>query len=317
MTSGLERQSDGPASLRLPRGPGSQGGPGSRGRLGSLRSRGPRQELTAALVLGAAGAGLVFLATRQGWAHVRTVPPKPLPASMVGVTGAALVPYADALVLAGLATLAAILATRRVLRRLAGLLLAVIGAALGASAFTLTASSAIAAATSNTSPETAAAGSVMDGSNTVQAGVPNVAGAASHVTFAASGWQALVVLGAIAMVGAGALVAWRAERMAVMSSRYDSPAAAAARHGATGSARMTSSAAAGPRALITQPAVEPAAGFEPAAKTAEPAAKTAEPPPAGEQTDEAGPAAVDAATFWEALSRGEDPTVVTHRSGGS
>jgi uncharacterized membrane protein (TIGR02234 family) len=44
------------------------------------------------------------------------------------------------------------------------------------------------------------------------------------VIFAAAGWQAMVVVGAIAMLIAGILIAWRAERMAVMSSRYDSPA---------------------------------------------------------------------------------------------
>jgi uncharacterized membrane protein (TIGR02234 family) len=254
-----------------------------------LSSRGPRQELTVGVLLGAAGAGLMFLATRQVWAHVRTVPPRPLPASTVGVTGAALVPYADALVLAGLATLAAILATRRVVRRFAGGLLAVIGAALAASAFTLTSSGAIAAATSNTSPETAAAGSVMDGSNTVRAGVPNVAGAASHVTFAAAGWQVLVVVGAIAMIGAGALAAWRAERMAVMSSRYDAPAG--------GTARPVTPA----EAAASAAPPEPAAG-----------AGLASPEP----DDDAEPARADSASFWEALSRGEDPTLTTHRSAG-
>ena len=291
MTTGLEREQGSEGSLR------SRGGPGSPGRPGSLRARGPRQELTAALLLGAVGAGLIFLATRQGWALVRTIPPKPLPASRVDVTGAALVPYADALVLAGLATLAAILATRRVVRRLAGGLLAVIGAALAASVFTLTSSGAIAAATSNTSPETAAAGSVMDGSHTVQAGVPNVAGAASHVTFAAAGWQALVVLGAIALIGAGALVAWRAERMAIMSSRYDAPAAAATRPG------PPDGAGTGAAAALGQPG---GAGL---------AAGSAEPTAAPDRTDGAGPARGDSATFWEALSRGEDPTVGTHRSG--
>jgi uncharacterized membrane protein (TIGR02234 family) len=260
-----------------------------RGRLRLPGSRGPRQELAVALLLGAAGAGLMFLATRQVWAHVRTVPPRPLPASKVGVTGAALVPYADALVLAGLATLAAILATRRLVRRLAGGLLAVIGAALGASAFTLTSSGAIAAATSNTSPENAAAGSVMDGSNTVRSGVPNVAGAVSHVTFAAAGWQVLAVVGAIAMIGAGALVAWRAERMAVMSSRYDAPTADAVRSAG-------------------QPDLSPVAAG--ATGSADPASALA-------AADDPEPGRADSASFWEALSRGEDPTLTTHRNAGT
>ena len=237
-----------------------------------LAARSPRQELWVALLLGAVGAGLVFLATRQGWAQIRTVPPKPLPASTVSVTGAALVPYADALVVAGLATLAAVLASKGLLRRLTGVLLGVIGAVLGASAFTLTRAGAISAASSNVSPETAAAGSVTAGNGSVSGQVPDVAGTAPHVVFAAGGWQAIVVIGAIAMVAAGILVALRSGRMAVMSSRYDAPAGAAARQKPSRSAETG-----------------PAAGT---------------PAPAG--TPEGRPA--DSASIWESLSRGEDPT---------
>jgi uncharacterized membrane protein (TIGR02234 family) len=200
---------------------------GLRGRQDGPRSA--RRELALALLLGAVGAGLVFLASRQGWAEVRTIPPKPLPASRVTVSGAALVPYAEALVVAGLATLAAVLASRGLLRRLTGALLAVIGVTLAISAFTVSGAGAISAANSNIGPATAGAGSVMDGSGSVASAVPNVAGAASHVTFNAASWQVLVVAGAIAMIGAGLLIAWRADRMAVMSSRYDSPAAASKR----------------------------------------------------------------------------------------
>jgi uncharacterized membrane protein (TIGR02234 family) len=183
-----------------------------------------RRDLALTLVLGAAGAGLVFLATRQGWAQVRTVPPKPLPASVVAVTGAALIPFADALVVAGLASLAAVLATRGALRRVTGLLLAALGVALAASAFTLSASSAISAADAGTNPGSVGAGSVTQGTGPATSAVPNVADAAPHVTFNAVGWQFLVVLGAVAMVAAGLIVIGRAGRLAVMSSRYDSPA---------------------------------------------------------------------------------------------
>jgi len=165
-----------------------------------------------------------LLSTRQGWAQVQTTPPRPLPASRIEVTGAALVPYADALVVAGLATLAAVLASRRLLRRLTGGLFAIIALSLGASAFTLSRATAITAATATVSPASSSAASVTDGGGTVSAGTPDVAGTAPHVVFAAAGWQAMVVAGAIAMLVAGILIAWRAERMAVMSSRYDSPA---------------------------------------------------------------------------------------------
>ncbi len=143
---------------------------GGEGRPGRARwRRGPRpgsarQELTLALLLGAAGAAVIFLATRQGWAQVRTTPPKPLPASVVTVTGAAMVPFADALALASLASLAAVLASRRLLRRLTGLLLAVLGAILAASVVSLSQAGAVAAAAANTSPATAGAGSVTQGS---------------------------------------------------------------------------------------------------------------------------------------------------------
>lgn len=206
----------------------TSGGETLPGRARGLRSRSPRQELTSTLVLGAVGAGLIFLATRQAWAHVRVIPPRPLPASFVSVTGAALVPYADALVLAGLATLAAVLASKGLLRRLSGILLAVIGAGLAASALTLSRAGAIAAANNNAGPATASAGSVTGGTSSAST-VPNVAGAAPHVTFVAAGWQAMVIGGAVIMIAAGLAVALRAGRMAVMSSRYDSPAGSAHR----------------------------------------------------------------------------------------
>ena len=160
MTSGGETA---PGGLT---GPGSGGG-GRRGGAawlggthwqGIARPRSARRELTLALLLGVAGAAMIFLATRQAWAQVRTTPPKPLPASLVTVTGAALVPYADALMLASLASLAAVMASRRLLRRLIGVLLAVLGAALAASVVSLSRAGAIAAAAASTNPATAGAG---------------------------------------------------------------------------------------------------------------------------------------------------------------
>ena len=256
-----------------------------RRRASVLRALSPRQELWLALLLGALGAGLIFLATRQGWAQIRTIPPKPLPPSSVTVTGAGLVPYTDALVVAGLATLAAVLASRRLLRRLTGVLLAVIGAGLAASAFTLTQAGAVSAATSNVSPETAAAGSVMAGSGSVAASTPDVAGTAPHVVFVAAGWQAIVVIGAVAMVAAGLLVVLRAGRMAVMSSRYDSPTLAGHRQTAGSHAEAGSSGQAGPPAHTG----------------------------AGAQAETGAGRPADSAAIWDSLSRGEDPTSAAYR----
>ena len=271
---------------------------GQESRSAGMRAatRSDRRELMLALLLGAAGAGVAFLASRQGWAQVRTIPPKPLPASQVTVTGSALVPYSGALALAGLATLAAVLASRGLARRLFGLLLALIGAGLAASAFTVTSAAAMSAASSNVGPATAGAGSVTGGDGQPTS-VPNVAGAASHVTFSAGGWQALVVVGTLAMIAAGALVAWRADRMAVMSGRYDSPTA---------------------RARRAQPSTGPGAELRPTESlrpsgTLRPSESLR--PNAGqrvgaESVASAAAETADSASIWEALSRGDDPTVV-------
>jgi uncharacterized membrane protein (TIGR02234 family) len=277
-------------SARAERSGGLRAGP-RRGRTGP---RSDRRELIVALLLGAAGAGLVFLASRQGWAQVRTTPPNPLPPSRVTVTGAALVPYADALVVAGLATLAAVLASRGLARRLTGLLLAVLGASLAASAFAVSAAAAVTAASSNVAPATASAGSVTDGGDSAVSVVPNVAGAVPHVAFTAAGWQALVLIGAIMMICAGVLVAWRANRMAVMSSRYDSPTGPARRTRAgsgRGSGRGPGPGSQGWRPTPVPVNSVPAHNTGPANTV--PASNT-------------GPA--DSASIWEALSRGDDPT---------
>ena len=198
------------------------GQPGS-GQPGSGRPRSARRNLALAMLLAAAGAGLAFLATRQAWAQVRTTPPRPLPPSLVGVTGAALVPYADALIVAGLASLAAVLATRRVWRRVSGVLVAGLGAGLAASAFTVSVAGAVAAATASVGPASnPGAGSVTQGS-AGSSTVPDVVGAAAHVTFSAAGWQALQVAGALLMIAVGVLAAWRPAALAVMSSRYEAP----------------------------------------------------------------------------------------------
>ena len=115
-----------------------------------LRRLSPRRELLLALLLGLAGAGLVLLAVRQGWAHVRTAAPRPLPGSNVALTGQDLVPAAGALAIAALASLAAVLATRGLVRRVVGLLLAAFGIGIAAAVSAgITAADAIAAAAGN------------------------------------------------------------------------------------------------------------------------------------------------------------------------
>jgi len=264
----------------------------SRGGLRALWAGSAARELTATLLLGALGAGVAFLATRQTWAQVRTIPPKPLPASTVTVTGAQLAPYADALVLAGLATLAAVLASRGLLRRITGVLLVAIGAGLAVAAVTITGADAITAANATIGPATASAGSVMDGSSPAASVVPNVSGAVPHVFFAAAAWQAMLLIGAIAVAGAGGLVAWRARQLAVMSTRYDSPAGAGPARSAGAAFRQ----AGGRRRAPSQSAPET---YLAAA--------------AGEPVRTAG----DSASIWEALSRGDDPTAAGSSAAGT
>ena len=183
-----------------------------------------RREYALALVLGAAGAGLVLLSARQGWARVLTPAPPPLPAGSVTVSGQDLVPLAGALGVAALATLAAVIATRSLARRLTGVLLAVFGAVIAvAVSLPITAAEVLAAARVTTVSQ---AGSATAGG---QAGVspgavpggttPGVT-ATGHVTMLTA-WRPAAVLGALVIIGAGLLVAGRGSRWPVMSGRYE------------------------------------------------------------------------------------------------
>ena len=179
------------------------------------------------LLLGAAGAGLVLLAMRQGWARIEVTAPRPLPASVTTVTGQALVPAASALAVAGLAGLAAVLATRRTLRRIAGVVLAGFGAGIVAVVLGgIGAADVLAAGAAGVGGQpgsgTSGAGSTT-GSTAGGAGGTPLSGFPGHVAFVSYPWRGVAVLGALGVVAAGALVAWRAERLPVMSGRFERP----------------------------------------------------------------------------------------------
>ena len=234
--------------------------------------REPRRELALLLLLGAAGAGLVLLAVRQGWAHVDTVAPRPLPASVTTETGQALVPAAAALALAALAGLAAVLATRRTLRRIAGVVLAGFGVGIAVAVSAgISAADVLAAAAVSAGAQTGAGtgpgsglGSTTGGS-TGQGGSAQgpVSGFPSHVVFASFPWRGVAFVGALAVIAAGALVTWRAAQLPVMSSRFDLPV----------------------RSGSPQP-----------------------PASAGARAGARSYRGSDTAAIWESLSRGEDPT---------
>jgi uncharacterized membrane protein (TIGR02234 family) len=162
-----------------------------------------RREFTLVLLAGAAGAGLVVLAVRQAWAHAIFTPPRPLPAQDITVTGQQLVPLAGALALAALACLAAVIATRSVLRRAVGVLLAVLGAGAAAAVTAgLRASTVLAAARASAVHQIVIAGP----GRAILAGAP---------------WRAAALAGAVAIVLAGLATVWRGPRWPVMSARFE------------------------------------------------------------------------------------------------
>ena len=186
-----------------------------------------RREYGLALLAGAVGAGLILLAVRQRWAQAVFTPPKPLTPQVIDVSGADLVPLAGALAVAALAGLAAVIATRGVLRQAAGVLLALFGAGAGAAVTTtVTAASVVSVAASHVgSPESAAvsgtAGSTTSGSSGGATVV--VAGAAGHAVMNGTPWRVAVLAGALLVFGAGLATVLRGSRWPVMSARYDLP----------------------------------------------------------------------------------------------
>jgi uncharacterized membrane protein (TIGR02234 family) len=183
-----------------------------------------RREFGLILLLGAVGAGLVVFAVRQTWAQAIFTPSRPLPAQEISVTGQQLVPLASALALAGLACLAAVIATRSAARRMAGALLAVLGVGVAVAAGAgVRASSVLAAAQAD-----AAAGAL--GGSTTSGTSPGgashaivIAGSPGQAVMTGAGWQAAAIVGAVAIVLAGLATVWRGPRWPVMSARFDRP----------------------------------------------------------------------------------------------
>jgi uncharacterized membrane protein (TIGR02234 family) len=198
-----------------------------------------RREYSTALLTGAVGAGLVLLAVRPQWARVVFTQPKPLSAQVIGVSGADLVPLAGALALAALACLAAVIATRGVWRRAAGVLLALLGAGTGAAVTTaVTAASAVSVAASQVgSPESAAVSGTAAGSTTSGATGGSaivVAGSAGHAIMTGTPWRVAVIAGALLIFAAGLATVTRGVDWPVMSARYNLPGRGGPASGADG-----------------------------------------------------------------------------------
>jgi uncharacterized membrane protein (TIGR02234 family) len=236
-----------------------------------------RREFALVLLVGAAGAGVVLLALRQAWAVAVFTQPRPLPAQDISVTGQQLVPLAGALALAALACLAAVIATRSAVRRVAGGLLAILGVGAGIAAVAAVRASGVLAAARASAAADALGGSTTSGSTPggpVHAII--IAGSGGHVVMSGVPWHVVAACGAAAIVLAGLATAWRGPRWPVMSARFERTGAAAGRAGAA----------------------DGRAGA-----------------PDGRAAPAQAPAAPDSATMWESLSRDLDPTDPTQIDG--
>jgi uncharacterized membrane protein len=100
----------------------------------------PRRQLTLAVLVAAAAAGLALYAASRTWRVEVTVRPAPLPAVRTARPGGALLPVLPALALVGLAGAGALLATRGRGRTAVGVLVLVSGLGMvGAAAYALAA----------------------------------------------------------------------------------------------------------------------------------------------------------------------------------
>jgi len=197
---------------------------------GGLRPAGAgraAREYALVLAVAAAGALLVLLSVHQGWARVVTAVPAPIPGSTVTVSGQAVVPLAGALAVASLAGLAAVIATRGLARRLVGVFLAVSGALTVVLVGARVSSAAVLAAAHGVTVSQAGSATAGGGpaGSPAQPGVfPGGSGpgvnAAAHVMMASVPWRPLAVVGGLAVLAAGIVVAWRGPRWPAMSSRY-------------------------------------------------------------------------------------------------
>ncbi|WBB67322.1 Trp biosynthesis-associated membrane protein [Micromonospora sp. WMMD812] len=205
----------------------------------SARAGTGRRELTYAVLLSLAGAGLAFWAATRTWSVELTVRPTPLAPERADHTGGGLLPWLPALAVVGLAGAGAVLATRGWLRQLVGGLLALLGVAVAAGG--------------------------------LYGLMADFAGAVSRQ------WPALCLVGGLVAAGGGLLTALRGRGWPGMGARYERPARVAPAAGAVGGGAAGGGAATGG---------DVAGGAAPG-------------PVAGRRTTEA----------WDALDRGEDPTV--------
>jgi len=272
-----------------------------------------RRQFGATIVACLVGAGLVLLALRQHWAHADYTAPRPLPSGQVSVSGASLLPAASALALAAVACLAAIIATRGVARRAAGVLMTLFGVwVIVVVSAPVHAASVVAAAAGagSTSPEFSGGNSAISGGGTSGSGGTPLIGSVTRVVLDSLPWRTAAVIGAALVIAAGLLAAWRGQRWAVMSARF----------GRTGT--RPAAPAPGVPAPLTPDSTTPDPTGPGSARLDSTGADSAGPDSTGPDStglDSTGPETAatprdathadrDDAVFWEALDRGVDLT---------
>lgn len=156
----------------------------------------------AALAAQTVGAAAVLLLATREWQTITTVRQHPFADDVVGVSGRTIDGAVTALALVALAGVVAVIATKGVVRRVIGALVAVSGLALGSRVV-----GAIPAVSDSRARDL------------VRAAHPQVAGAPHVATHPV--WAVLSLAGAALVVAAGLLAAWLGGRWAGLSARYD------------------------------------------------------------------------------------------------
>lgn len=162
-----------------------------------------RGSATAAVVSCAAGGLLVLLASGRQWAHgtVRSISGGA--ATPLSVTGHLVAPSLPALGVALLALAAAILASSRLVRRIVGVVIVFVAAAVIGVAVT-------------------ARNDVSSALEHREVGVQGLAVRAS-----ANGWWLVAAIGGVVALAAGVMTVLRAEQWSGLGSKYDAPSAPA------------------------------------------------------------------------------------------
>ncbi|MBE7187399.1 Trp biosynthesis-associated membrane protein [Jatrophihabitans endophyticus] len=179
---------------------------------GDRAGRRTHAEFALALILDLVGAVGAILVALQTWQVVTVHAAPPRPDVTVHVTGHAVDSAPLAFALVALAGVVAVLATRGIVRRVVGAIVAVVGVGLIWRA--ITAAGAVSASQAR---------SLVHAQHR-EVSVPS--GAASIATHAA--WPVLTVACGVLVVAGGALVAARGQRWRAMSARYESDPARAA-----------------------------------------------------------------------------------------